>query len=83
MGKFNQYFTGKYLKFWYAAFAVTLIWFALTMFNNGGVKKYELTIFNAKGEVVRTMVMDRTNWKIPETLPMTKVYRPIKPIGGK
>ena len=77
---FNRFFTGKYLKYWYAALFVVIAWIVIVTFNNRNVNKFEVTIYNSNGEVVEKRIIDRYNWVSPEKLPVTKTYRPIKPL---
>jgi len=78
--KMNSIFTGKFLKYWYIAFFIVIGYMFLLMANNGAVSQYELTIYDEQGKVVETKIMDRNNWQAPESLPVTKSYRPIKPL---
>jgi len=69
------------MRYWYIAFAVVIIWFTVNMVNNGAVSSYELTAYDNAGNVVGTKVVNGDTMSAPERLPITKSYKPLKPIG--
>jgi hypothetical protein len=80
MKRFNQYFGGKYMKYWYVAFVLVISWFMLNLFNNGSVNRYELTAYSADGKVLDSMVVEPGSMSPPESLPVPKAYKPVKPV---
>ncbi|MGE4466063.1 hypothetical protein [Sphaerochaeta sp.] len=80
MKRFNQYFGGKYMRYWYVAFVLVIAWFVLNLFNNGSVSRYELTAYDADGKVLDSMMVDASSMSQPETLPVPKSYKPVKPV---
>ena len=78
--QFSQYFGGKYMPWWYGAFAVVMLWFLLNMVNNSAVTTYELTAYDSSGKVVGTKTVNGNTMTAPERLPVTKEYRPVKPV---
>lgn len=78
--KFNQYFGGKYMKYWYVAFVLVMGWFLLNLFNNGAVHRYVLTAYDSDGKVLASAEVDAATMSQPESLPVTKSYSPIKPV---
>lgn len=69
------------MKYWYVAFVVVLGWFILIMVNNSAVSKYKLTAYDSNGKVLGTQIVHRQAMAPPESLPVTKSYTPLKPIG--
>lgn len=80
MKKFNQYFGGQYMKYWYVAFVIVMGWFILTSFNNASVNRYVLIAYDPAGNVIDTMEVTQSTMSQPESLPITKAYTPLKPI---
>lgn len=80
MKKFNQYFGGRYMKYWYAAFVVVMGWFIVNQFNDAAVTRYVLTAYDPHGNVIDSMEVNQATMNQPESLPITKAYTPIKPI---
>jgi len=78
--KFSQYFGGRYMKYWYVAFAFVVIWFTVNLVNSSAVSSYELVGYDNKGNVVGRKVVNTDSMTPPERLPVAKAYRPIKPI---
>jgi hypothetical protein len=77
----SQYFGGRYMRYWYVAFAAVMIWFIVNLLNNSAVSKYEFTAFDSEGNVLGKTIVQRGSMVDPERLPVTKAYKPIKPIG--
>lgn len=80
MKQFNQYFGGRYMKYWYVAFFVVMAWFIVNLFNDASVNRYVLTAYDATGHPIDSMEVNQTTMNQPESLPITKAYTPIKPI---
>lgn len=78
--RFNQYFGGRYMKYWYVAFVIVMSWFVVNLFNNGSVHTYVLTAYSNDGKPLNSMVVDQVNMVQPEALPVAKAYKPVKPI---
>lgn len=68
------------MKYWYIAFVAVVLWFTVNLVNNGAVSSYELIGFDASGNVVGSKTVHMNSMTPPERLPVTKSYRPIKPI---
>lgn len=79
MGRFSEYFGGKYMKFWYIAFGLVLMWMGLSYYNSLAVDTYEVTIYNTDGTVQATTTMNRMELvrKFPE-MPAHVSYHPVK-----
>jgi len=77
---FSRYFGGIYMKYWYAAFAVVMLWFLLNLFNNGAVSSYKLTAYSTDGSVIGSKIVRADSMTAPERLPVSKSYEPIKPV---
>lgn len=80
MKKFNQYFGGKYMRYWYGAFVLVMGWFLLNLFNNGSVNSYILTAYDTDGKSMGSMEVSVSSMSQPESLPVSKEYTPIKPV---
>jgi len=78
--EFTKYFGGQYMRYWYMAFAVVVIWFTVNLVNNGAVSEYKLTGYDSNGTVIGTKTVRADSMTPPERLPITKAYEPIKPI---
>lgn len=76
----SQYFGGRYMKFWYVAFVLVMGWFVLGLVNRMAVSSYELTGYDSNGNVVGTKIVDMNTMTNPDRLPVTKSYKPIKPV---
>ena len=79
MRKLNVIFTGRYLKFWYAAcFIIILLMFANWKINER-VSRFELTVYNSDGEAIsrQTVSGKQINAAIAES-PVTKSFKPVK-----
>ena len=77
---FTQYFGGRYMKYWYVAFALVMIWFVINLLNNSVVSRYHLTAYDSSGKVVGSKEVRADSMSRPERLPISKSYEPIKPI---
>ncbi|MGA1862987.1 hypothetical protein OWM07_08885 [Deferribacter thermophilus] len=79
MKKFNKYFGGEYLKYWYTAFVIIVLLMLLISYNNRSVDKYELYIFDNNGKLVEKTIITKEEYKNLEgKLPITKALKPIK-----
>jgi hypothetical protein len=81
MPELRDFFGGRSMKYWYVAFVISIGWLVATLANNGSVSQYELTIYDNEGNAVKTEIVDKYRMKQPETLPVTKSYKPIKPVS--
>jgi uncharacterized protein YuzE len=77
---FTKYFGGDYMRYWYIAFAVVIIWFTINLVNNSAVREYELTAYDTNGKVIGTKAVNANTMTAPERLPISKSYKPKKPI---
>lgn len=68
------------MPYWYAAFAVIMIWFILNLVNNSSVSRYELTAYDANGKELGSKTVMAETMTPPERLPVTKAYKPVKPV---
>lgn len=80
LSSFSQYFGGRYMFYWYAAFVVVVGWFALNLVNNSAVSSYEITAYDTDGKALASQIVHADSMTPPERLPITKAYRPIKPV---
>jgi len=69
------------MRYWYAAFAIVIIWFTINMVNNSAVRSYELTGYDQNGNKLGSQIVNADTMTAPERLPITKAYKPLKPIG--
>ena len=79
MKRFNKYFGGEYLKYWYVGFFIVVSIMVFNFYNSRSVDKYILTIYGRDGKVVQEKEISRSelsrNGLYPE---ITKSYRPVK-----
>lgn len=47
----TKYFGGKYMKYWYIAFAVVVAFMFASSINDAGVKNFKYTAYNRDGSV--------------------------------
>lgn len=78
---FTKYFGGEYMRYWYIAFAVVVIWFTVNLVNNSAVREFQLTAYDANGKVIGEKTVRADTMTPPERLPISKSYSPKKPIG--
>ncbi len=52
--KFSKYFGGIYMKYWYAAFAVTVILMAVFYVADRNIKTYTYTMYDDNGTALYT-----------------------------
>jgi len=69
------------MPWWYGAFAIVLIWFAVNLVNNSSVSRYELTAYDNAGNVIGSKTVGAQTMTPPEKLPVPKSYKPVKSIG--
>lgn len=79
MKRFNKYFGGEYLKYWYAGFVVVVGIMAFNFYNSRSVDSYILTIYDKNGKVVQEKEISRMELSRGGLYPeITKSYRPVK-----
>lgn len=79
MKKFNKYFGGEYLKYWYAAFFIVILVMVFDSYNDRSVNSYKLTIYDENAKIVETTTVSREELVIGNLrLPITKYFQPIK-----
>lgn len=79
MKKFNRYFGGEYLKYWYAAFVVVVGIMAFNFYNSRAVDGYILTVYDKGGNILQEKKITRTELSRGGLYPeITKSYRPVK-----
>ncbi len=52
--KFSKYFGGQYMKYWYIAFAITVLIMAFYYINERNIKYYTWTVYDENGTAVHT-----------------------------
>lgn len=80
MKKFNFIFTGKYLKFWYIAFALTIGLMVLNYTRLRAVNDYTLYVYDNSGNVIQTEHLTRgeiNQWALGK-YPVPKLFVPNK-----
>ncbi|MDK2792964.1 MAG: hypothetical protein PWQ25_1827 [Deferribacteres bacterium] len=79
MKRFNKYFGGEYLKYWYVAFLIVLAVMVFDFYNDRSVEAYRLTIYDSTGNVVEKREISRYELSRSNiVLPITKSFEPIK-----
>lgn len=78
--EFSKYFGGSYMPYWYGAFVLVVGWFVINLFNNASVSRYELTAYDNAGNALGSKIVDARTMTPPEKLPVTKSYKPVKPV---
>lgn len=81
MPELRDIFGGASMKYWYVAFIISMAWLVGSLVNSSAVSKYELTFYDNEGNIIKTEIVDRSRFQAPETLPVTKSYKPIKPLS--
>ncbi len=49
--KFSKYFGGVYMKYWYIAFAITVLLMTAFYISEKSISKYTFTVYNEDGSV--------------------------------
>lgn len=79
MKRFNKYFGGQYLKYWYVAFFIILFIMIFDFYNDRTVEAYKLTVYDNNGNVVEVKDISRLELSRSNlNLPITKAFEPIK-----
>jgi hypothetical protein len=79
MKKFNKYFGGEYIKYWYVAFFIVILIMVFDSYNDRTVTAYKLTIYDNNGNNVETTIISRQELLSSNLrLPLTKSFEPIK-----
>lgn len=79
MKRFNKYFGGEYLKYWYVAFFIVLSIMIFDFYNDRSYDAYKLTIYDKNGNVVDVKNISRLELSRSNLiLPITKAFEPIK-----
>lgn len=79
MKRFNKYFGGEYLKYWYVAFFIILSIMLFDFYNDRSYDAYKLTIYDKNGNVVEVKNISRLELSRGNlNLPITKAFEPIK-----
>ncbi|MGE4496843.1 MAG: hypothetical protein AB7E48_03110 [Deferribacterales bacterium] len=81
MPELRDIFGGASMKYWYVAFIISMAWLVASLVNNAAVSQYELTLYDNEGKVIETKIVDKYRLQTPESLPVTKSYKPIKPVS--
>jgi hypothetical protein len=78
MKRFNKYFGGEYMKYWYVAFIVTIAIMALNMISAKNVREFEITVFDKNGQVIEKKVYHKNELRIIEKIRQPKAVMPLK-----
>lgn len=83
MPELRNIFGGTGMKYWYVAFIISMAWLVAALVNSAAVSQFELTVYDNEGRVVETRIVNRSDAELrsPENLPVTKSYKPIKPVS--
>lgn len=76
MGVFSE----RFMKYWYGAALIIVVFFTISMANDASVRGYELTVYNPEGTIEQTdtIVANTISEKELEGLPVPKLFVPIK-----
>lgn len=83
MPELRNIFGGTSMKYWYVAFIISMAGLVAVLINSASVTQFELTIYDNEGRVVETRIVDKDDVELrsPENLPVTKSYKPLKPVS--
>lgn len=62
--KFSKYFGGQYMKYWYIAFAVTVILMLAFSIADSKVDKFKFTIYNEDGSIKSEQIISKEEVEI-------------------
>lgn len=59
MKKFTKYFGGQYMKYWYIAFAITVLLMLAFSISDSKVDKFKFTIYNEDGSIQSEQIISK------------------------
>ena len=59
MKKFTKYFGGQYMKYWYIAFAITVLLMLAFSISDSKVDKFKFTIYNEDGSIQSDQIISK------------------------
>ena len=57
--KFSKYFGGQYMKYWYIAFAITVLLMFAFSISDSKVDKFKFTIYNEDGSIQSEQIISK------------------------
>lgn len=57
--KFSRYFGGEYMKYWYIAFAVTVLLMLAFSIADAKVDKFKFTVYNEDGTIQSERIVSK------------------------
>ena len=57
--KFSKYFGGQYMKYWYIAFAITVLLMLAFSISDSKVDKFKFTIYNEDGSIQSEQIISK------------------------
>ncbi len=57
--KISKYFGGKYMKYWYIAFAISVVLLAGYSFSKSKVDTFKLTVYNEDGSIASEEIVSK------------------------
>lgn len=57
--KFSMYFGGEYMKYWYIAFAVTVLLMLAFSIADAKVDKFKFTVYNEDGSIQSEQIISK------------------------
>ncbi len=57
--KFSKYFGGEYMKYWYIAFAVTVLLMLAFSIADSKVNKFKFTVYNEDGSIQSEQIISK------------------------
>lgn len=57
--RFSKYFGGEYMKYWYIAFAITVVLMAVHHIMERSIDSFKYTEYNEDGSIAKEMVISQ------------------------
>ena len=57
--KFSKYFGGEYMKYWYIAFAVTVLLMLAFSIADSKINKFKFTVYNEDGSIQSEQIISK------------------------
>lgn len=57
--KFSKYFGGQYMKYWYIAFAITVLLMFAFSISDSKVDKFKFTVYNKDGSIQSEQIISK------------------------
>lgn len=62
--RFSKYFGGEYMKYWYVAFAITVILMAVFYISEKNINTFVYTEYNEDGSIAKEQVISKEEVEI-------------------